>query len=875
MKVIKPQSVGALTRCFEHERRSYLGVSALAFVPLAAAPCLLNEVSMWTFVAETLGSEGALDVGIPKSHAEYLVVGSAHPGGGRATTSCPVRTQVGDLHKELHVFGDRRWKDGAPTDPVPFEEMPLDWAHAYGGQGFAENPLGRGHDRRSLPNVEDPRRRIVDPRDRPEPASFGPIDIAWPQRSALAGTYDQSWLETHHPGFAKDVDWRIFNLAPRDQHQADPWRGDEPYCLENLHPSRPRLEGQLPGLRARSFVTLRRDGDETFEEVALRLTTLWLFPSAERAVLVFQGSMRVHEDDGADVVHLLLGAERLGEPKPVEHYTAVLEQRLDEEEGALHALRDVDLVPEGMPTPPADEHAEHRALSASEGLVAQNMHRRAVREHERARETIVGFGLDPDAFGLEPPTPPRAPPSPDELPAVFAELKAEAKQRQAEAEQRAEALRGRLAENIQQMKEQGLDVSAMESIGGEPQGGPPTFTAAGQRAELLALVDDCAASGTDVQALQAMLDDPKTIASWQRGEEQMREAYRRTAHLQPAAPSAGAHRDQHTRDALRRAVAARAPVTLDLTGVRLDGLDLRGADLRGCFMEGASLRNADLRDAELSGAVLARADLEGANLDGARLVGANLGSATLRDTALRSVDLTDAVLAEARLEGVDLEGACLNGADLRAAHLLQTRARGIEAEQVVLVECELRDVDLSRARLIKATFLELDLRGSVLRHADLTSATFLGCTAHGLDLSGATLDNARFVKDCDLTEAVLVGAHLGRSNLRGTRLDRADFRGAHLDGSDLSGCSLRGALFHRARAREVMLAKADLGDASLLAADLMKASLRGATLYGVDLRGANLHGADLARVRTDSRVRLEDARLTKVCIHPKAQRASA
>jgi uncharacterized protein YjbI with pentapeptide repeats len=49
----------------------------------------------------------------------------------------------------------------------------------------------------------------------------------------------------------------------------------------------------------------------------------------------------------------------------------------------------------------------------------------------------------------------------------------------------------------------------------------------------------------------------------------------------------------------------------------------------------------------------------------------------------------------------------------------------------------------------------------------------------------------------------------------------------------------------------------------------MDASFTNATIRGADLRASNLHGADMARVRTDERVQLGEALLTKVRIHPR------
>ena len=60
-------------------------------------------------------------------------------------------------------------------------------------------------------------------------------------------------------------------------------------------------------------------------------------------------------------------------------------------------------------------------------------------------------------------------------------------------------------------------------------------------------------------------------------------------------------------------------------------------------------------------------------------------------------------------------------------------------------------------------------------------------------------------------------------------------------------------------------------DASLVAANLMQASSLAATIRGADLRGTNLYGADMARVRTDDRVRLDQANLARVRVLPRHQ----
>ncbi|MCA9700522.1 MAG: DUF2169 domain-containing protein, partial [Myxococcales bacterium] len=461
MKVIKPNKLSVLTRCFQHRGARHLGVSVLAFVPLGAPPRLRSEQELWTFVPQRLGPLGVLDESIPKHQGEFLLAGSAHSPDATPVPELPVRASVGPLQKTLLVSGDRFWRGDDPSQARPFTQMPLSWDRAYGGPDFADNPLGRGRVSEAvtgtdaqavfLPNIEDPHQRIEAPDQQTPPAGFGPMDPSWPQRTRLLGTYDQTWLERDFPGFAADIDWSYFNVAPADQRGAGFWQGPIPYCFEHLHPTRPRLEGTLPALVARAFITrllekptvARRKAEPEiptrFEAIELSLRTLWFFPDGERAVLIFQGSTPILTDDAGDVRHLVLAAETPEAPRTIEHYAKVLADRLDPQHGALASLHDDELLPAGEDGP--DEAAvTHEALTRSQGRLAANMHRRALRMYAQACAELEAEGLDPADY-IEAPQPAPEPPSLAELPALAASLleQAEAKKRELEAE--AETLR--------------------------------------------------------------------------------------------------------------------------------------------------------------------------------------------------------------------------------------------------------------------------------------------------------------------------------------------------------------------------------------------------------------------------------------------------
>jgi uncharacterized protein YjbI with pentapeptide repeats len=884
MKVIKPQKIGLVTRCFEHERRFYWSLGVLALHRFGGA--LTSETGMWPFLAGELGQDGVPDAGMPKSCAEFLVSGFAFSPRGAAQPARTVHVEVGTLEKTLWVYGNRFWTAddlGAEiiTDPEPLVQMPISWKTAFGGPGFERNPLGKGYAPvdtehgpvHPLPNVELPGQAITARSNRPEPAGLGPIDLTWPQRFSKSGTYDAEWMEQLSPGFAKDIDWSIFNLAPEDQQQDAPFRGDEAFHVYGMHPEKSQVEGRLPGLTARCFVNMRADDGEALREVAMRLTTVWLFPHAERYLLVYHGLQEVAEEDAADVLQAMIAAEGLGEPRPVEHYQQVLAQRLDPDRGALYALRDKDLLPDLAPAEdePDGAMAAMDGLMETEGLRQKYQRQRLEREIEEARALVASQGLDPDIHG-PPLLPPEEPePSLDELPEMFEKLERDAERMRKEAEEqqqkRKEELRTRLTAD-------GLDADAILAEAEQPPAGPPRFSAHAEIDTRRAQLADRRALGLPPDPLDRMAEDPEEHRRLFETEDRMREGYRQMAHHQGAAPRlAGAEADAARVAALKSLAEGGSLARHDLTGFDLSGLDLRGVDLNGAWLENANLAGTNLAGANLSEAVLARADLTEADLSGAHLRKANLGLAQLVRTRADGADLSEAILGKARLDGATFRKATLESADLKEAEIQAADMTGAVLREAMFLNDDLRGLRLAGADLGKAILLEVDVRGVDFSGASLEGATFLKARGEGAVFAGARMANARFVQQGDFAGADFREAILERANLRGTRLSGSDFSGARLGGADLSECDLTGASLSRANARDALFTKANLSGAQLVSANLMSALLQRANLAGADLRGANLFQADLARVLTDAATELQEANLKKARVHPRAASA--
>lgn len=147
------------------------------------------------------------DFALFKPKTDLLLVGSCHAPGGTPVRMCPVSFGVGRWSKTLLVLGDRLWRKrflgGKISEPEPFTTMPLTWDRAFGGPKYPKNPLGVGTQDVvdadgtvtvcRMPNVESPDLLIVSPKNKPDPAGFGPIPLAWPQRMSKVGTYGKKW----------------------------------------------------------------------------------------------------------------------------------------------------------------------------------------------------------------------------------------------------------------------------------------------------------------------------------------------------------------------------------------------------------------------------------------------------------------------------------------------------------------------------------------------------------------------------------------------------------------------------------------------------------------------------------------------------------
>ncbi len=200
----------------------------------------------------TTSLRAASEFGLLKPATDVLLTGRA-VAPSPDTRVADVSLRVGAVRRRVRVFGNRHWEraGGAwrPSEPEPWQRMPLRWELAYGGVASAaagavpeyevRNPVGRGfvahgaepEQGQPLPNLEDPDTPLNDPQDRPTPACLAPVAPTWQPRRGFAGTYDHAWTRQRAPYLPLDFDSRFFQLAPPELVAPGFLQGGEPVQL--------------------------------------------------------------------------------------------------------------------------------------------------------------------------------------------------------------------------------------------------------------------------------------------------------------------------------------------------------------------------------------------------------------------------------------------------------------------------------------------------------------------------------------------------------------------------------------------------------------------------------------------------------------------
>jgi hypothetical protein len=106
MNIVKSLHASLLHKSFSHQQQHYFTVSVLWGFNLQNGEAVIEQ-TMWKNISDMLGNNELFDAGLPKSNAELLVHGSCFAPSGETVNACRVSVSLGDISKQLMVFGDR------------------------------------------------------------------------------------------------------------------------------------------------------------------------------------------------------------------------------------------------------------------------------------------------------------------------------------------------------------------------------------------------------------------------------------------------------------------------------------------------------------------------------------------------------------------------------------------------------------------------------------------------------------------------------------------------------------------------------------------------------------------------------------------------
>ncbi|MBI4956166.1 MAG: DUF2169 domain-containing protein [Myxococcales bacterium] len=242
---------------------------------------------------------GAREIAPQLAACDVTLVGHAYAPAGGATRMAVRLAMSRDGHtvldKTLHVYGDR----GLDGEPARFEVMPLEHERALGGIGFADNPLGVGapgspERQPNLVAVDAPGTKV---------AVLAPVPAMFPARRKLLRGLARRKVESLLAELPDDFDWSYFQAAPEDQ-RLQVLRGDEWLGLDGLHPTVPRLQTRLPGLRGWARV-LGHERVGAPDTVPLRADMLHIEPDRNCCTLVCRGGFPLVDEGAARRIRVL------------------------------------------------------------------------------------------------------------------------------------------------------------------------------------------------------------------------------------------------------------------------------------------------------------------------------------------------------------------------------------------------------------------------------------------------------------------------------------------------------------------------------------------------------------------------------------------
>lgn len=898
MQTIQPLQISTLTKNYTWQNKNHLVITSLMGFPMSGGRPLL-EADLWAKLGKVLGDK-ILDMGMPKPNGEVIALASYYAPEGQAVTAGRVSLKCGSVEKELAVIGNRYWGVIGPTSPEPFKTLPINYEQAFGGAQYDMNTLGKGMDavdvlgeqRVPLPNIEYPNKLVTSKGDRPEPAGFAPLDIMWQQRLKRAGTYDEKWLQEYAPAYPLDIDWNYFNSAPQDQWVKEFWLGNESYSLQNMHPDKTVIQGELPGFLSRSFIVPKGGEKLLLKEVEQRLETIFFFPELELGVLLWRGVINVEQDDLSDLYALMTVFEDTElSPRPLEHYQQAYDNRQDPDLQLKYINHTEDMIPERVP-------CGYRYVTLSEDDMnmpmlenmfagAEEMKNEIIKEANQKKDKLkaqfegMKDTLAPEVYKekmaeldkeIDFPVF-KVPRKTDRLEMMqgeqltervdFSKLEADIKGQVQDGKDQAkqkvqELYDGLKAKGVEEEKLAPI-IEALENLDLPPVLPRPFVDdIRAQLDEQLANIEkqkqQILYNGGDTSKLPKIdTDFDALFVKFKQLEAMQKEGYRLSAH------NGEPGRHPHTRplgdikeELLQAFQKGESLKDRDFACIDLSNQNLSGIDLEGAYLEQVNFSGAVLNNANLKGAILAGANLADATLYDADLSKANLGKVNFTRTKLEKTSLKGSILEESGFEKTSLSNCDLSQASITGATFSEVNFSHSKMNNFTVDEQDLSSCLFDHCQLNDASFTKCQLNRSSFCEAVMLKASFSECKSDYANFSRANLENARFHEECEFTHADFSNTNLERAVFQYANLEDATFEDAGFFMADFSRSNLQRASFHRAIGKKSQFVNSDLGSARMTSMNMMEGSLMKARLTAADFSHSNLYAVEFINATVGS-----------------------
>ncbi|WP_454784519.1 DUF2169 family type VI secretion system accessory protein [Legionella sp. WA2024007413] len=792
MKILRDKPHSIITFNFRHQGKPQLAITIMALFSFFKKGEFLSYADFWKLAKKSFNSNQGefIDLYMPKKRAEFFVKGCCFAYDDN-TSSSFVKVTLGDMQKQLNVFGDRQWvkveSNYHLSKPVCFRRMPITLTNAYGGKEHEINPEGKGwaktdsFNELKVPNVEIPTHLIRSPSDAPQPALLLPHSPTCKYQLDKLGTFNDDWLINQSPYYPSDIDWLYFNLAEADQQSEHYFNGDEVFTCANMHPEKPLITSQLPGVRVRCFYK-RIDSTESLSELNLNLDTLWLLPEEEKGILIWHGVLDTQDIAANDIDFIYSVSESLNEPKKdIEYYIKlrnpskerVVQTKLNESRTKARASRrvglDLDFDKEFQEIAkifhPGKTLEEIEEAKFFKGKTPEAILQEVAQFYKNQNQTVPVF----DKFSFE-----RAQKNiPPQNINFFEYLKKHIIQKEVPEEKQSELLK-----TLEQYKEPLNRIDKISSFtqfrtgkaGKSPYSREEIIHAFQQGKEFssenLAGIDlsDLDLSGINLSGCN--------LSECNLARTRLNNANLSTTTL--------------INTNLSEAILARA----NLTQALIKNSDLNRTDFKECDMLRTQIQGCSAKECNFSAAFLNYAKLKNCQLNESLFVSLKANFLDISDCSFDSCNFSESRLQFATINKCVWIDSNFIKADLSHAHFNDTKLSKVSGNKVIAPKLSLTKCAIDNLVMEDSNFEHLSCKGS-----QISECRFSNCSLSSLNLMNAQLIRGDFIK-CGITNLRCNDqTHISTSNFEHCDLSKGAILGGHYEQISIAQCEMNASQF--------------------------------------------------------------------------------